>query len=101
MTSADPDRPCPHQRTEVVAQVVHLTDAGGRVEGYSVELRLGCVDCGDRFRWLGLPVGVSPLVPTSDLEGFVMRAPVVPESVPDGFGQGLPGVGLIVRPDGE
>lgn len=99
---ADPDRPCPHRRTEVVAQVMHLTRGeAGPVEGYSVELRLNCGDCGDRFRWLGLPIGVSPIRPTSDVEAFVMRAPVCPESLPVDFGFGLPGVGMIVRPDGE
>lgn len=95
--TADPDRACPHHKTEITAHVMHLTKGpDGPVEGYSVELRLNCTECGDRFQWIGLPMGYSPGQPMSDVEGFVLRAPVRPESMSPDFGRGLPGVGITV-----
>lgn len=100
MTVDDPDKPCAHRYTEAIVNVVHLTAGDdGPVEGYSAEIRIACTACGDRFRWIGPPIGFSPQQPMTDFDGFVLRAPVRPESSPEDFGLSIPGVG--VRVDGE
>lgn len=96
--SIDPAKPCEHETFHTDVGVHRLTNCrmptGGPVTGYTADITVRCVECGERFRWLGLDQGVHPGHPTVSVNGLEMRAPLCPESAPDDFGQELPAVGL-------
>ena len=88
----DPDRPCGHADMEATVEVARLTpEEGAPVEGYSAEVRVRCIECGEKFRWIGLEPGMSPARPMCNIDQTVMVAPLRPASSDDDFGMGLPG----------
>jgi hypothetical protein len=60
-TTADPDRACPHLNFNACVTVNRLAATDdGPVAGYSADITVECRDCGEPFRWAGLPSGLSP-----------------------------------------
>jgi len=45
---------CPHEHFNAHVSVNRLSDSGR----FSADIRIKCIDCGEPFRFLGLPAGV-------------------------------------------
>lgn len=54
--TANPEalEPCPHESFNADVRVNHLLDSGRFV----AEVRINCIYCGDKFRFIGLPSGL-------------------------------------------
>lgn len=95
---ADPDRSCLHENFEAVVAVNRLTAADdGLVTGYTADIRVHCADCGEPFRWIGVPAGMSPARPVVSIDETELRAPLRPASSDPDFGLGLPGFAVQMR----
>lgn len=95
----NPDRPCPHANFDAFVDVGRVTarDNDPTVIGYSAEIRVNCRDCGEPFRWTGVPVGLSPGQPMCSVDHAELRAPLRPASADPDFGMGLPGFSVRYR----
>lgn len=71
---------CEHPNFTAVVHVARLTrsDDDPTVTGYSASITTACADCGEPFRWLGLPIGLNPAAPTCSFDGTELRAPLYP-----------------------
>ena len=88
----DPDRACPHEDFNAFVAVNRLTATDdGPVEGYSADIKVECRDCGEPFRWIGVPAGLDPRQPAVSIDETELRAPLRPASSDPDFGLGLPG----------
>ncbi|WP_433067349.1 hypothetical protein [Dactylosporangium sp. CS-033363] len=93
---------CLHKNFHVDAAMARITEAPGddTANAFNIDVRVNCADCGEPFRWIGLPCGYSPAQPMVSVNGLELRAPMAPQSAPDGFGQGGPGFRVdVLVPD--
>ncbi|MGA5506836.1 hypothetical protein [Streptomyces umbrinus] len=97
--TADPDKPCPHENFDAYVEVNRLTkgDDDPSIVGYSADIKVNCHDCGEPFRWTGLPAGLSPARPMCSVDEATMSAPLRPASADPDFGLGLPGYAVNFR----
>jgi len=96
--SLDLDRPCPHADFAVFANVVRLAEReGGPVTAFVAELRVDCAQCGEHFRWIGVPAGHRGDRPMVSVDEFELRAPIRPASSDPDFGLGIPGFAITYR----
>ncbi len=95
----DPDRACPHEGFTAEVDVNRLT-AGvpEQVAGYSAVVRVQCAGCGERFRFVGAPAGLSSTHPTCSPDEAELRVPIRPASSDPDFGMGLPGFAIRYMP---
>jgi len=63
---------CKHEQFEAHVDVNRLSDTGR----FSADVRIKCVQCGEPFRFLGLPAGVDPDGPTVSVDGTEARMPI-------------------------
>ena len=70
--------PCKHEGHLVDAHVTFLDDANRWV----VSFKLRCAQCGEAFRFIGLPAGVSFAHPTVSITGTELIVPIEPEGTP-------------------
>jgi hypothetical protein len=97
--NTDPDRACEHREFEALVEINRLShNPGGPVVGYAADISVFCAQCGEPFRWTGVPAGVSPKRPTCSVDEKVLRAPLRPASADPDFGLGLPGYTIQFRP---
>lgn len=96
--TADPDKPCPHLnfRADVGVGRREATE-GGPVEGFMAEIRIGCADCGEPFRFIGVPAGLLAGQPCVSVDEMELRAPIRPASSDPDFGLGIPGYAVRYR----
>lgn len=66
--------------------------------GFDATIRVWCKDCDEKFRWIGVPYGLSPRQPMTDPAEEELRAPLRPASSDSDFGLGLPGFSIRMRP---
>lgn len=93
--TADPDRACEHPDFSVLAEVHRLTaHDDGPVVGYSANLHIQCIACGEPFRWIGAPAGLMPNRPCVSPDETELRAPIRPASSDPDFGLGIPGFAI-------
>lgn len=74
---------CHHPEFTLYPSVVRLgRDPDAAAEGFMLEVRVECADCGRPFRFRGAQLGLAMTHPTRSLEGTELRAPIepVPES---------------------
>lgn len=91
----NPDRACPHENFDVRVVVNRITDTdGGPVTAYSADVKVNCDDCGEPFRWIGPPAGLSPRDPMVSVDGTELHAPLRPASADPDFGLGIPGFAI-------
>ena len=89
---ADPDRACEHPDFGADVAVNRLTATdGGPVTGYSADVNVWCVACGEPFRWIGVRAGLSGGFPTCSVDESTLSAPLRPASSDPDFGLGIPG----------
>jgi hypothetical protein len=98
---ADPDRACEHLDFEGVIEVARLTanDDDSHVIAYSAAIRIVCVHCHEKFRWIGVPAGMFPDQPSVSIDEAELRAPIRPASSDPDFGLGIPGFAISVVTD--
>lgn len=97
---------CPHVDHQVYAGVARIL-ADGALEttalppaiGYHCDIRVWCTDCGEPFVFVGdqLRVGIRPDMPTVDVAGTTLAAPLRPRSMPEGWGRDRPGFTVRAR----
>ena len=57
----DPDHACPHEDFLAEVDVNRLTSGDSpEITGYIADIRVRCADCGEPFRWTGVPAGLMP-----------------------------------------
>lgn len=96
-SSPDLDRPCPHAGFVAHVDVIRLTATDdGPVTGYTADVRVHCGQCGEKFRWIGVPAGLQPHRPCCSVDETELRAPLRPASSDPDFGLGLPGFAVQV-----
>jgi hypothetical protein len=88
---ANPDKPCPHEDFNVYTEINRLADVeGGPVTAFAADIRIDCANCGEPFRWIGVPAGLSPGHPMVSVDETELRAPIRPASSDPDFGLGIP-----------
>lgn len=99
MIHEDLDLPCPHEDFAASVDVNRRTasDDDPTVIGYSADIAVSCVRCGEPFRWTGLQAGLSSGRPMCNVDETVMSAPLRPASADPDFGLGLPGYAIGYR----
>jgi len=98
VTTADPDKPCPHEDFQSFVEVNRITkDEGGPVLAFSLVVRVDCAQCGEKFRFTGLQAGLRPDRPTVSPGEDELRVPIRPASADPDFGMGIPGFSVRWR----
>lgn len=71
---------CKHEEFQVLADVNRLADVGR----FTLDLRVGCIQCGKPFRFLGLPIGLDLNGAAVSPDGIEARLAIHPvgEKVP-------------------
>lgn len=95
----DLDLPCAHENflAAVAINRIGEDDAGndtGRPMAYQADITVRCSDCGEPFRWVGVPAGMSFRQPMCSADETELRAPLRPASADPDFGLGLPGFAI-------
>jgi hypothetical protein len=102
--NADLDRACEHLDFEAEVAVNRLgtgDTADGMPSAYVAGVRVKCADCGEPFRWVGVPAGLSFGHPTVSVDEAELHAPIRPASADPDFGLGIPGFAINFRPGGD
>ena len=93
----DPDVACEHMDFGSVVEVNRITQSdGGPVIAYSADVKVECAHCGEQFRFIGVPAGLSPAHPTVSVDETELRVPIRPASADPDFGLGIPGFAIQV-----
>jgi hypothetical protein len=98
--NANPDRACEHLDFSATVDVNRLgtgETVDGMPRGYMADIRVSCADCGEAFRWVGVPAGLSFSHPTVSIDEAELRAPLRPASSDPDFGLGIPGFAIGYR----
>lgn len=66
---------CLHTRFGGATKVNYLDDVGRWI----AEITIECEQCGEKFRWSGVPSGFDVLRPMSSIDGLELRAPIEPQ----------------------
>jgi hypothetical protein len=92
----NPDQPCTHEHFAVHAEVNRILDNEDNPVpiAYTADITATCEDCGELFRWTGVPAGLSSDRPTCNVDETVLHAPLRPASADPDFGMGLPGFAI-------
>lgn len=71
---------CKHINFESRVTVARLHEEGepDNITGFSADITIVCVDCGNLFRFIGVPGGYSTLKPMVNFNGTELRAPIEP-----------------------
>lgn len=91
--AADPDLPCYHPDFAAVVDVQRPGEGDddnptpGMPRHFIAEVQIKCAACGERFRFAGVPAGLSFTAPATSVDGYELRAPIVPEQAPPGRGR--------------
>lgn len=101
MSTADPDKACPHEDFEARVEInrLHASDTDTVPNAFSADITVNCAGCGERFRWIGVPAGLSGGHPTVSVDEFTLHAPLRPASSDPDFGLGIPGFAITMRAD--
>lgn len=97
MTTADPDRACPHETFDADVAVNRLLGDDGAVTAFMADVRIRCVDCDEPFRFRGLRAGLNPARPACSVDESEVHLPIRPASSDPDFGLGIPGYAIGYR----
>lgn len=100
----DVDLPCPHEHFTAHVDVnrigtienpnprpLHVNISGAPIEAFSADVRISCTQCGEPFRFIGMPAGVMPNRPACSVDEREAHLPIRPASSDPDFGLGIPG----------
>lgn len=86
--TTDPDKPCYHVNFAALVTVARVGEQDehnptpGMPTAFVAELSVVCADCGEPFRFDGVPAGMSYDAPATSVDGRELRAPIRPVSAP-------------------
>lgn len=70
---------CKHENFQIGCGVNRLSEIeGGPITHYSADIGISCADCGMKFRFKGLGIGLSTSMPTVSADGVELRCPIGP-----------------------
>lgn len=74
---------CSHSEFRADVEVHRVVGDEGPTAGvdYMADVRIRCVECGEPFRFLGVPSGLSFEAPMTSVDGLELHAPIEPEVV--------------------
>lgn len=75
---ANDPKDCPHEQFAAVVAVGRILDVGKFV----ADIRVHCTDCGEPFRFVGVPAGLTFDAPRVSIDGLELHAPIEPEIEP-------------------
>lgn len=84
----DPDKPCYHLMFDANIAVARVGEADenntmpGMPTAFVAEITIKCGDCGEHFKFDGVPAGLSYDSPATSVDGRELRAPIRPETLP-------------------
>jgi len=84
---------CPHEQFEAHVDVNRLSDSGR----FCADVRIHCVQCGERFRFLGLPAGLDLNGAAVSLDGTEARLAIGTAETVANIVDGVCPVGFTVR----
>lgn len=79
---------CSHQDFNAVVSVTGLVDDPAKelthapADRWTADVRINCVQCGEPFRFLELPAGISFQRPMVSIDGLELRVPIEPQGTP-------------------
>lgn len=97
--TADPDQPCPHLDFHLNMHVARVGDGdptSGRIKSFVAEITTSCSQCGEPFRFMGVPAGYSFSAPSVSIDERTVNLPMRPASSDPDFGLGIPGFAINV-----
>lgn len=68
-------RVCPHEEFSAQVNVNRMLDTGR----FIAEIHIHCVQCGEKFRFLGVPAGIAWTHPSCSITETELNAPIEPE----------------------
>jgi hypothetical protein len=81
---------CQHQNFECHASAGRLSrKEGGPITHYCADIVIKCAECGEKFDFIGLSLGMSAYRPTVSMDGTELRVPLMPHGMLPP--EGLPG----------
>lgn len=71
---------CEHKRFISKVNVTRLTESEGStdVTGYRADFFVSCEECGQSFKFIGVPQGYNNSHPTTNFNGTELRCPIGP-----------------------
>lgn len=75
---------CKHERFQCSCAVTRISDEQDpeKIIGYATDIKVHCIDCGQPFEWIGIPMGLSMFEPMVSADGLELRAPMRPSGLP-------------------
>lgn len=70
---------CKHEAFGVHADVTFLEDR----KCWFADIKIGCTQCGEPFKFLGVPAGLSFIAPRASITADELRAPIAPMGTPE------------------
>ena len=90
---------CEHNDFTASVGVARLTEVeGGPATHFAAEIRIECAECGQKFEFVGLPLGSSAYKPTVSMDGEELRAPIAVKGTKPP--EGLPGFSVSMSAGG-
>lgn len=73
---------CEHEAFKCQANIGRLsTEEGGPITHFCADITVECVQCGEKFEFIGLKRGVSCYEPTVNFDQTCLHAPVMPKGM--------------------
>lgn len=70
---------CDHEQFKADCDINRLSETDdGPITGYSINISVKCIQCGQKFRFLGVPAGSDHQFPRASIDGTELRAPIEP-----------------------
>jgi hypothetical protein len=66
---------CPHENFDATVAVGRFLDTGR----FMADISVHCTDCGEPFRFMGVPAGLDWERPMVSIDGLELHAPIEPE----------------------
>jgi hypothetical protein len=64
---------CRHENFNANVSIGRLTNKDGNADRFQAEIRVNCIDCGEPFKFLGLPTGLDLNSASVSVDGFEAR----------------------------
>lgn len=73
--------PCAHMNFKAQVNVFRLTDSAdeSKVNGYTAEIRINCIECDLPFEFIGVDAGMMPTKPMASVDAQELRVPIRPK----------------------
>ena len=69
---------CEHFNFKANVNVARIEHTDNQPMTFSADITINCADCGEKFHFIGVDYGYSPLQPMLSANGLEMRAPIRP-----------------------